>query len=590
MVFNNIKKILHLIDSKLKKQLFAIFIISVIGTFLEALGIGVILPILKVVVEGEEFLKNYHSNFEFINQVFNYISLKTYQDLISFLLFFVIIVFFIKTLFFLYLINKQTKLSHMIEYKLAKNFFYHYLNQDYSFHLIQNSSKLFSNITEEIKNFRLNLVDPFLIISTEIIFIFAISTLLILIEPLATIITAIFIIVIALVYINFTKAKISEVALKRQQHEALKIKHLKQGLNGIKEIKISGKEDVFLSIFDKHNQETVNSRAKLALFTSIPRYLLEFLSVAGIAILAIFFVRNGGDLKSLLPTLGVFLVATFRLLPSTVKIVQSYGKIRFGIPSADLLRNELTQSKNKTQIKKDFQIGLSNNFNKLSLKNVSFEYPNLNKKIFNNISLDINKGDKIGVVGSSGSGKSTFIDIVTGLISPSDGNIYFNGNLVKLENKNWFKKISYIPQFIFLSDDTILNNIAFGVEKKDLNLEKVKKACDLSELKAYIESSKQGLKTFIGEFGVRLSGGQRQRVGIARALYSNSEILILDESTSAIDLSTEEKIINNIYSLSDKTIIIVSHRLSTLKKCNKIIEIKNGCLEIKKSNDEKYHS
>ena len=384
----------------------------------------------------------------------------------------------------------------MIEYKLAKNFFYHYLNQDYSFHLIQNSSKLFSNITEEIKNFRLNLVDPFLIISTEIIFIFAISTLLILIEPLATIITAIFIIVIALVYINFTKAKISEVALKRQQHEALKIKHLKQGLNGIKEIKISGKEDVFLSIFDKHNQETVNSRAKLALFTSIPRYLLEFLSVAGIAILAIFFVRNGGDLKSLLPTLGVFLVATFRLLPSTVKIVQSYGKIRFGIPSADLLRNELTQSKNKTQIKKDFQIGLSNNFNKLSLKNVSFEYPNLNKKIFNNISLDINKGDKIGVVGSSGSGKSTFIDIVTGLISPSDGNIYFNGNLVKLENKNWFKKISYIPQFIFLSDDTILNNIAFGVEKKDLNLEKVKKACDLSELKAYIESFKARIKNF----------------------------------------------------------------------------------------------
>lgn len=589
MVFNNIKKVLYLIDYKLKKQLLAIFIISIIGTFLEALGIGVILPILKVIVEGEEFLKNYNSNFEFINQFSDYISLKTYQDLISFLLFFVIIVFLIKTLFFLYLINKQTKLSHMIEYKLAKNFFYHYLNQDYSFHLIQNSSKLFSNITEEIKNFRLNLVDPFLIISTEIIFIFVISTLLIIIEPLATIITAIFIIVIALVYINFTKAKISEVALKRQKHEALKIKHLKQGLNGIKEIKISGKENVFLSIFDKHNQETVNSRAKLALLTSIPRYLLEFLSVAGIAILAIFFVRNGGDLKSLLPTLGVFLVATFRLLPSTVKIVQSYGKIRFGIPSADLLRNELTRSKNKTQIKKDFQISVSNNFNKLSLKNISFEYPNSNKKVFNNISLDINKGDKIGVIGSSGSGKSTFIDILAGLVSPSNGNIFLNGSLVNLENKNWFKKISYTPQFIFLSDDTILNNIAFGVEKKDQNLEKIKKACDLSELKDYIETSKHGLKTFIGEFGVRLSGGQRQRVGIARSLYTNSEILILDESTSAIDLTTEKKIINNIYSLSGKTIIIVSHRLSTLKNCNKIIEIKNGCLEIKKNKDEKYH-
>ena len=581
-MLQDIKKTLILIDTKLKKQLLTIFFISVIGTFLEALGIGVILPILKIIVEGEDFLKNYHSNFETINQFLNYMSLKTYKELITFLLFFVIFIFLIKTLFFLYLINKQTKLSHSIEYKLAKTFFYHYLNQDYSFHLMKNSSKLFSNITEEIKNFRLNLVDPFLVISTEIIFIFVIAALLILIEPLATTITAIFIIVIAFFYINFTKSKISYVALKRQKHEALKIQHLKQGLNGIKEIKISGKENVFLDIFDKHNQETVDSRAKLALWTSIPRYLLEFLSVAGISVLAILFVRNGGDLKSLLPTLGVFLVATFRLLPSTVKIVQSYGKIRFGLPSSNLLRNELDQSKIKPQIKKDFQNNIINNFNKLSFKNISFQYPNSNKNILDNISLNINKGDKIGIVGPSGSGKSTFIDLLTGLISPSKGEVYLNEKLVNLKSKNWFKKISYTPQFIFLSDDTILNNIAFGVKKEDLNIENVKKASELSELKNYIVNLNQGLNTFIGEFGIRLSGGQKQRIGIARSLYTNSEILILDESTSAIDLHTEEKIINNINTLSEKTIIIVSHRLSTLKNCNKIIEIKNGHLEFKK--------
>lgn len=577
-----LKSSLLLIDLNLKKQLILIFFITIIGTFLETLGIGIIFPILKIIVEGEEFIKNYHTNYAYINHFIEYLSSKNYIELISFLLFLVILVFFIKTIFFLYLVNKQTKLSHMIEYKLAKTLFYHYLNQEYSFHLARNSSKLFSNITEEIKNFRLNLIDPFLIISTEIIFVFAIVTLLILIEPTATVSVAIFIAVIAFIYVSFTKTKISKIASKRQIHEALKIQHLKQGLNGIKEIKISGKENIFLSIFNKHNLETVNSRVKLGIWTIIPRYLLEFLSVAGISMLAIFFVNHGGDLKSLLPTLGVFLAATFRLLPSTVKIVQLYGRIRFGTPSSNLLREELKQSKNRFHEKKLFQINNNFNFDKLSLKNISFKYPNSNKNVLNNITLDINKGDKIGIVGSSGSGKSTFIDLITGLIAPTEGQIYLNNNQVDLDNKYWFRKISYTPQFIFLSDDTILKNIAFGIEKNNLVLNNVKKASELAEIKDFVENLKLGLNTFIGEFGVRISGGQKQRIGIARSLYSNSEILILDESTSAIDLKTEEKIINNINSLRDKTVVIVSHRISTLKNCNKLIEIKNGNLEIKK--------
>ena len=246
------------------------------------------------------------------------------------------------------------------------------------------------------------------------------------------------------------------------------------------------------------------------------------------------------------------------------------------------MREELKQSKNRFHEKKLFQINNNFNFDKLSLKNISFKYPNSNKNVLNNITLDINKGDKIGIVGSSGSGKSTFIDLITGLIAPTEGQIYLNNNQVDLDNKYWFRKISYTPQFIFLSDDTILKNIAFGIEKNNLVLNNVKKASELAEIKDFVETLKLGLNTFIGEFGVRISGGQKQRIGIARSLYSNSEILILDESTSAIDLKTEEKIINNINSLRDKTVVIVSHRISTLKNCNKLIEIKNGNLEIKK--------
>ena len=308
---------------------------------------------------------------------------------------------------------------------------------------------------------------------------------------------------------------------------------------------------------------------------------MEFIGVFGLSILAVILVKKGADIKSLLPTLGVFVVATLRLLPSASKIIQSAGKIRYGVPSVDLLKKEIEQSDYKTSKKniknlKDFE------FNELKFENISFNYLNSNKKILDRISLRINKGDKIGIVGASGTGKSTLIDIFTGLINPSFGKIYLNERLVKLNDKNWYDVIGYTPQFIFLTDDTILNNIAFGVNEREHQLKSIKRACEVAELDNFIKTSNSGLKTKIGELGVRLSGGQRQRIGIARAIYSNPQILVFDESTSAIDIKTEEKIINNINSLPNKTVIIISHRLSTLQKCNKVFEIKNGNLFPKK--------
>ena len=577
-MFSTFKKLTALIDDKLKRQLMIIYFISIIGTFLETLGIGIILPILKIIVEGSDFLNELNVSLPFFNNIFDFLLRKSQKELIVFLLILVIFVFLIKTIFFLFLIDKQTKFSHLVESELARNFFSYYLHQDYLFHIKRNSSKLFSNITEEIKNFRLNLIDPFLIVSTEIIFLLALSTLLIFIEPIGSIIGAFIIIMISIIYINFTRKKIAKVADKRQIHQALKIQHLRQGLNGIKEIKISGKEKAFLSIFDKHNLETVVASSKLALWTNIPRYILEFISIFGLSILVIIMVQKGVEIKSLLPTFGVFVIAIFRFLPSASKIVQSISKIRFGTPSADLLKKEISLmsfKKDKSygaKWKKDFK------FSQLSFEDVSFKYPTSSQNILNNIKFQINRGDKIGIIGASGSGKSTLIDIFTGLVNPSAGKIYLNNQVAELNDRNWFNLIGYSPQFIFLADDTIINNIAFGVDSDNLQLESAKKAYEIAEMKNFINTSTLGLKTKIGEFGVRLSGGQRQRIGIARAVYSDPQILVLDESTSAIDIKTEEKIIDNLNSLTDKTVIIISHRLSTLKNCNKVFEIKNGNL------------
>ena len=502
----------------------------------------------------------------------------SYNETILYALAIIILVFFLKTVFFMFLTHRQNEFSHQVDSELSKKFFSFYLNQDYSYHINRNSSEMFRNITDEVKNFRLNLMDPILVLSVDILVLLAISVLIISIEPFASLIVGVFIILCSVLYINFNKKRIVIIAKKRQIHDALKIQHLKQGLNGIKEIKISGKENEFLSIFDIHNLASVKSRADFNFWHSLPRYILEFTGVFGLAFLAIILVYQNYDLKSFLPTMGLFAAATFRLLPSASRIVKAFGQIRFGFPSADLLKNELSHLNSKKNADNRFEEKGNLEFNNLSFKNVSFKYPNSDKEILNDVSIDIEKGDKIGIIGTSGSGKSTFVDILTGLIGPTEGKVLLNGEPVDLNQKNWHKIIGYVPQFIFLTDDTIIKNIAFGVKENDLNLNSVNNASNIAELENFISTSKQGLKTTIGEFGVRISGGQRQRIGIARAIYSKSKILVLDEATSAIDIKTEEKVISKINSLSDKTIIIVSHRMSTLKGCNKIFEIKDGNL------------
>jgi len=579
------KKLMNLVDPSLKKKLIIIYLITVVGTFLETLGIGIILPVLTIIVEGQEVLKNFTTNSELINQFIDYLMALTYQELIIISMLFLISIFFVKTIFFFFLINKQIKCAHLIESMLTSKIFDHYLKQDYFFHINRNSAKLFSNITEETKNFKINLVEPFLVISTEVILLLTLLFLLVVIEPFVTLSVATFLLVISFIFIKFAKSKISIISNQRQVHESLKTQHLRQGLNGIKEIKILGKENIFLSIFNKHNLEVVNSRAMLALWTTVPRYTLEFVGIFGICALSIFLVNKGIDLKSLLPTIGLFVVAAFRLLPCAVRIVQASGKIRYGVPSADLLKNELEETFNNLDKSKLGKIDDKFKFENIKFENVSFKYPNSNENILKNIDFEINVGDIIGIIGSSGSGKSTLIDILTGLISPTEGKIILNNKIVELENKNWFKIIAYTPQFIFLTDDTIQNNIAFGELQNSIKTNNLKESYEKAELKNFIDSTSKGLNTFIGESGIRLSGGQRQRIGIARALYLNSQILVLDEATSAIDLKTEEKIINNINKLENKTVIIVSHRHSTLSKCNKVFEIKDRKLIKKNLND-----
>jgi len=579
-MFLDLKIILSCLDKKLKRKLVLIFILSLFGTILEALGVGIILPFLKLIIEGKEsiILMLSEFNLEFLNEIF-FIEISD-QSLIIYSLFLLILLFLFKTIFFIYLIWQQNVFAYNVESTLAKKLLSFYLKQDYSFHLVKNSSELFRNIIDEVRTFRISVINPILILITEVLILIFITSLVIFIAPLIAISTSIFLIICTLAYLKFSQKKLTKLGNERQIHDALRIQHLKQGLMGIKEIKISGNENEFLSIFDVHNLKSIKTRSDQHFWTGIPRFVLEFIVVLAFIGLSFLAVSQGHQIKNLLPVIGLFAVASFRLLPSVSKIIQSENNIRFGYPSLKLLSEEFKNIKKKETIV--YQESKNNkllDFENLNLSKVTFKYPKSKTNVLENINLEIKKGDKIAIVGESGSGKSSFIDIVSGLIEPSSGEIKLNGKKINLNNKNWFDIISYVPQFTFLTDDTIIRNIAFGIKDKDIDTSKIKKILSVVELNDFIKDSNKGLETMIGEQGTRISGGQKQRLGIARALYTNFQILFLDEATSALDLETENKIFENLSNyLKNKTLIMVSHRPSILSNFKKIFATNKGNL------------
>ena len=572
-----INNIFFLIEKNLKLKVIYLFFLTLIGTFLETLGVGIILPVLTLIVQGKEALQEMLNKIPFL--IDEKINLANYtdNDLIVYSIGLIILIFFLKTIFFIFLIWRQNQFAYLVDSSLSKRLFSFYLSKNYLFHAQRNSSELFRNIIDEVKSFRHFVITSSLTLFIEILVLVSIASLIIFLQPIPAIVAAVSIAICLMIFSKINKKRLSKIGKDRQYHDALKIQHLNQGLNGIKEIKLSSKENEFSFIFNKHNLISIKSTAEHQFWISIPKYVLEFIGVFVFMVIAIFITKKGFDLKVFLPTIGLIAAATFRLLPSANRIIQSINNIRFGLPSANTLSNELKITKTKI-IQEKLNNKLPINFEKLNFENISFCYPNSENNIIENVNFEISKGDKIGILGPSGSGKSTLIDVVTGLLQPTSGRIKLNNLNVNLAQKDWYKKIGYVSQFIFLIDDSIKKNIAFGIEDNKINPDLINKSINFAELTEFVHNSIHGIDTKIGEFGARISGGQRQRIGIARAIYSNSEILVLDEATSAVDLQTEEKIIKNINSLSKKTIIIISHRMSTIKDCNKIFEIKNNNL------------
>jgi ATP-binding cassette, subfamily B, bacterial PglK len=567
-MISTLKKINFLITKRQRKGLVILTLLLFIGMILEVFGLGILIPALSILLDPKMIETNSVVSFvrhfftEYSNQNFLFIVLGT-----------IVTLYFLKSLFLVFLTHKQNRfITNIIAY-ISNKLFKSYMSKPYSFHLNRNSSELIKNIQIEIyyvHMFLLSLINLF----TEAGFVIAILSTLIYIEPTGAISIGIFYGFLSIIFFQFTRKKIKLWGILRQDLDAKVSKIALEGLGGIKDLLILGKTSFFTKEFSKKNHLKARITANQATISQIPRFYLELISIIGLVSFIILLLLQGKDSTSLFTVLGVFVAATFRMIPSLNRIISASQTMKYYSSSIKIIHKEVEELEeidiihNKT---KEYSFK-----NCIELKMINFSFKK-NTDILKNINFKIRKGQTIGIIGESGSGKSTLIDLIIGLQKPNSGEILIDGINSFQINQSWRNNIGYVSQVIYLTDDTIKKNIALGVPENEINDTRIIELLKQVQLEKVIKNLEFGINSFVGERGVQLSGGQRQRIGLARALYHNPEILILDEATSSLDDKTENEVMKSIELLSDnKTVIIIAHRLSTLGFCKKIFELKNS--------------
>lgn len=569
-MFKRIYSIKYLLNKREQFILLLLSFLLLIGMFLEVLGIGALVPTLEIISDPDLGMNN-----EWVQVFISFFEIKNNSDVIIYLLASIIFIYVLKTVFLVYLNYKQNVFLFNLNASLSSKLYGLYLNQSYTFHLYRNSANLQKHLQTDIPYFN-SFCTSLIIVVTEFSLLFSILISIIWIEPIGAIFIGLFFLILSLLFFSYTKSKMSNWGEKRRTLEGEISKITMEGLRGFKELKLFGRSNYYLNDFSQKINDLSNINSKYTTFNLLPRYYLELISVIVLIGFILIMVIQERPLGSLIATLGIFVAATFKMIPSINKILGSTQNLKYYASAIDGLIEEFKNASKSVQ--ENLIISQSINLkNKITVKDLFFKYNKGQYWVLKSINLEINKGTTIGFIGPSGSGKSSFIDLFVGLLTPDSGKIMVDNIDIHKNPTSWQKELGYVPQKIFLSDSTIIENIAFGIPQKNISIEKVNKALFSAQLHDFVKSLPSGLYTKVGEAGVQLSGGQRQRIGIARALYENPEILVLDEATSSLDTKTEMELMKSIDLLKGKkTILIIAHRLNSLKGCDDIYEIKDG--------------
>jgi len=577
------EQIFFLLQKKIYKKFLVVIILLAFVTLFEILTLSLIFPIVSTFMQTKSLISNFitssfPSSFALLNPD------KQLHILLSIFIFF----FIIKNIINIFLIHFKNYLAFEIFKFVSNQMYISYIQQPYIFFLNFNSSAAIRNFQSEIPMFS-RLVFSIINLIQDIVLTCSIISFLFFINFLATSLIIIAITFVGLVYFFSIKNLLKKWAQSRIFYENLKIKNILESFQGIREIKIFQAQNNILNLFNYNNSAASSNTRKERTLAEIPKIFFEVLILFIFILIFFFLIKFGYSSSEIVLLLSVYFFSAIRIMPCMNRIINSSQNIKFCLPSMDIIYKEC-QKLNKSESDRNSDSSKLNFNNEIKLDNVSFQYPKNDFFILKNINLKIKKNSITGIFGKSGNGKTTLVNIITGLLNPSSGFIYCDSADISQKKSSWQKLLSYVPQNVYLYDDTIENNIKFKIfeEKKEFNKSNftemqqdvfLKKAIDLAGLSTFIDSLENGLQSTTGELSAKISGGQKQRIGIARAIYKNTEILILDEATNSLDSKAEDEILNQLYNFKNKlTIIIISHNKDNFRICDQIFELKNGFL------------
>lgn len=548
-----------------------LFALIAVSGFLELIGISLILPFINIVINPEIIMTNKYLFF-----VYNLFHISNTTNFLIFLAFVLIAVYILKNLYMLIVYYFQYKILYNAQKDISLQLIKFYINQPYSYHLNINTSEMVRIVTQDTTRCSDFLTNTFFLLS-EFIVLLLVTSFLFYINKIVTIVLVILFVFIFFGIFKVLKPRLKVFAKNNQKYHSGMIKWIQQSLGAIKDIKILQKEQFFINKYYDSSVQYASAQKHYRFLEQFPRLLIESFVVSVILFVIICLLYRGIDASTIIIQMAVFAMAAFRLMPSMNRMQVAVNALMYFMPSINVVYRDLKNTRVVGYLKQDENKKI--NIEKgICINNISYKYPNTEKYIFKDISFNIQKGRSVGFEGPTGAGKTTIVDVILGLLNPTDGSITVDNVNVHKNRSNWFSKIGYVPQFIYLTDDTIKNNILF-YDDENVDNDKLNTVIEQAQLKEFIDSLPNGLDTIVGERGIRLSGGQRQRIGIARALYKKPEILVLDEATSALDNDTEKAVMQAIEHLYGKiTMLVIAHRLTTIEKCDEIYKIDKGTL------------
>jgi ABC-type multidrug transport system fused ATPase/permease subunit len=566
---NTARKLWYFLSPLQRRMAIALLGFMLIGMVLETLGVGLVIPALALMMQSDVGAK-----YPWLGPLLRSIGNPSSERLVVFGMLTLLGVYTVKAIFLAFLAWQKTRFVWSLQANLSERLFSGYLRQPYSFHLQRNSAQLTLNAinhTGEIAG----IVHQALIVITEILVLCGISGLLLVVEPVGAAVVLSTLSLAGWGFHRVTSANISRWGAARLRHEESRIQHLQQGLGAAKDVILLGREDDFLAQYKLHNAGTAMVGQRHTTMQALPSLWLELLAVTGLVALVLTIVWQGKPVASLLPALGLFAAAAFRVMPSINRILAAVQGVRYSLPVINTLYGEFRLLDNGATAP---QRGRAFPFKgTLTLDQIHFCYPSSDVEALCGVSISIPRGAAVGFIGGSGAGKSTVVDIVLGLLTPSRGTVKVDNLDIQANLRGWQDQIGYVPQAIYFTDDTLRRNIAFGLAADKIDDAAVWRAIRDAQLETFVRQLPQGLDTIVGERGIRLSGGQRQRIGIARALYHNPAVLVLDEATSSLDTATERGVMDAVRALKgEKTVLIVAHRLSTVEYCDRLFRIEKG--------------